>query len=225
MPERLDLQRCGWILDPDGQPSSDCVGLIDAAELDSVEWMRLLSSLHQEVRRCVLIVGVQEARERTSLLEIGFGDVVTDRICIEELGARANRLVQFTQWLPRSRRIGRLTLDLLAREAFGDGKPLNLNPREFALIWRLADSLDQFVSKQELIYDVWRMGFVPETNSVAVHMSRLRRKLAFVGLAGVIETSPSGGYRLRVPDGCPVDEASAQTEGAPKSVKVRAVAH
>ena len=96
---------------------------------------------------------------------------------------------------PRTRRVGRLTLDLLAREAFGDGKPLNLNPREFALIWRLADSIDQFVSKQALIYDVWRMGFVPETNSVAVHMSRLRRKLAFVGFAGIIEHPPSGGDR------------------------------
>ncbi|MFK4875021.1 winged helix-turn-helix domain-containing protein [Novosphingobium sp. ZW T3_23] len=198
--ERLDLQRCGWILDPDGVPATNCVGLIDATNLDSVSWMQVLSWLLPEARRCVLVAGVSEAHDRTSLLQIGFGDVVTDRIEIEELGARANRLAQFNEWLPRTRRVGRLTLDLLAREAFGDGKPLNLNPREFALVWRLADSIDQFVSKQALIYDVWRMGFVPETNSVAVHMSRLRRKLAFVGLAGVIETSPTGGYRLRMPD-------------------------
>ncbi|WP_442046361.1 winged helix-turn-helix domain-containing protein [Novosphingobium sp. YAF33] len=219
MSERLDLQRCGWILDPEGVPATNCVGLIDAADLDSVGWMQVLSFLPSEARRCVLVAGVGEAQDRTSLLQIGFGDVVTERIGIEELGARASRLAQFTDWLPRTRRVGRLTLDLLSREAFGDGKPLNLNPREFALIWRLADSIDQFVSKQALIYDVWRMGFVPETNSVAVHMSRLRRKLAFVGLAGIIETSPTGGYRLHMPDDVPLADRTLLTadSSAPRS--------
>lgn len=219
MSERLDLQRCGWILDPEGVPATNCVGLIDAADLDSVGWMQVLSFLPSEARRCVLVAGVGEAQDRTSLLQIGFGDVVTERIGIEELGARASRLAQFTDWLPRTRRVGRLTLDLLSREAFGDGKPLNLNPRELALIWRLADSIDQFVSKQALIYDVWRMGFVPETNSVAVHMSRLRRKLAFVGLAGIIETSPTGGYRLHMPDDVPLADRTLLTadSSAPRS--------
>jgi DNA-binding response OmpR family regulator len=219
MSERLDLQRCGWILDPEGVPATNCVGLIDAADLDSVGWMQVLSFLPSEARRCVLVAGVGEAQDRTSLLQIGFGDVVTERIGIEELGARASRLAQFTDWLPRTRRVGRLTLDLLSREAFGDGKPLNLNPREFALIWRLADSIDQFVSKQALIYDVWRMGYVTETNSVAVHMSRLRRKLAFVGLAGIIETSPTGGYRLHMPDDVPLADRTLLTadSSAPRS--------
>jgi DNA-binding response OmpR family regulator len=232
MPERLDLQRCGWILDPEGVPATNCVGLIDAADLDSVGWMQVLSQLVPEARRCVLVAGVSEAHDRTSLLQIGFGDVVSERIGIEELGARATRLAQFNEWLPRTRRVGRLTLDLLAREAFGDNKPLNLNPREFALIWRLADSIDQFVSKQALIYDVWRMGFVPETNSVAVHMSRLRRKLAFVGFAGIIETSPSGGYRLRLPEEAPQPDrtpdrglASMEVLSARREAKAASLAH
>ncbi|WP_243652616.1 winged helix-turn-helix domain-containing protein [Novosphingobium sp. PhB165] len=173
--------------------------MIDALHLDSGQWLTLLNALPQDQRRTVLVTGVSEACERASLLHVGFGDVLSEAIELNELDARASRLSQFAQCLPRRRRIGRLTLDLLAREAFGDGEPLNLNPREFALIWRLADSLNDTVSKETLIYDVWRMGFVPETNSVAVHMSRLRRKLAFVGLAGVIETSANGGYRLLTP--------------------------
>ncbi|WP_395391272.1 winged helix-turn-helix domain-containing protein [Novosphingobium sp. BL-8A] len=173
--------------------------MIDVLGLDAQQWLSLLGDLPADRRRTVLVTGVSQACERTSLLHVGFGDVVTDGIELEELDARASRLAQFAQCLPRRRRIGRLMLDLLAREAFGDGQPLNLNPREFALIWRLADSLNETVRKETLIYDVWRMGFVPETNSVAVHMSRLRRKLTFVGLAGVIETSANGGYRLAMP--------------------------
>lgn len=211
IPAQLDLRRCGWILDLDHQPSADCIGVIDALGLNAEQWLSLLETLPIDQRRSVLVTGVREPCERASLLHVGFGDVVAEVIDLEELDARASRLIQLAQCLPRRRRIGRLVLDLLAREAFGDGEPLNLNPREFALIWRLADSLNETVSKETLIYDVWRMGFVPETNSVAVHMSRLRRKLAFVGLAGVIETSSNGGYRLSMaaPEPRPVERASA----------------
>lgn len=210
IPAQLDLRRCGWILEPEHQPSADCIGMIDALGLNADQWLSLLETLPMDQRRTVLVTGVREACERASLLHVGFGDVVAEVIDLDELDARASRLAQFAQCLPRRRRIGRLTLDLLAREAFGDGDPLNLNPREFALIWRLADSLNETVSKETLIYDVWRMGFVPETNSVAVHMSRLRRKLAFVGLAGVIETSANGGYKLAMPapDPLPIERAS-----------------
>ncbi|WP_395328273.1 winged helix-turn-helix domain-containing protein [Novosphingobium sp. BL-8H] len=195
-------------MEPNEDGSTDCVGMIDALGLDAGQWLSMLEALPQEQRRTVLVTGVGTACERASLLHVGFGDVVTDTIELEELDARASRLSQLAQCLPRRRRLGRLTLDLLAREAFGDGEPLNLNPREFALIWRLADSVNSTVSKETLIYDVWRMGFVPETNSVAVHMSRLRRKLAFVGLAGVIETSSNGGYRLVLPaEVAPVERA------------------
>jgi hypothetical protein len=46
------------------------------------------------------------------------------------------------------------------------------------------------------VQDVLRLGFAPESNSIAVHLSRLRTKLAAGGLEGLIETG-SGGYRLR----------------------------
>jgi DNA-binding response OmpR family regulator len=205
IPAPLDLRRCGWELTERDLIGEDCVGIYNAADLDSMGWMRVLSSLRNEVRRHLIVIGIEEAKERAALLQIGFGDATSLDISLEELSARAGRLAAASQWLPRQREIGPLRLDLLAREAFGFEKPLNLNPREFALLWRLADSVDQTVSKQSLIHDVWRMGFAPETNSIAVHMSRLRRKLSFVGLSGIIETSSPGGYRLRSTTGASAD--------------------
>lgn len=196
IPAHLDLRQCGWTLSGCDQPCEGCIGIFPAAGLDSMEWMRILSSFDYETRKYILVAGVEPAHERTTLLQIGFGDAVSLDVSIEELEARASRIAETSRWLPRSRKVGSLTLDLLAREAFGHDKPLNLNPREFALLWRLTDNVGHPVPKQSLIQDVWRMGFVPETNSIAVHMSRLRRKLAFAGLAGMIETAP-GGYCLR----------------------------
>lgn len=50
-----------------------------------------------------------------------------------------------------------------------------------------------------LLADVWRINFDPETNSVAVHVARVRSKLAPFGLTEMLVTHPSGGYLLDVP--------------------------
>lgn len=195
IPFDFDLRACGWSLDDGAEPSSECIGVVHPGPLDSAGWQRLLA-YRPDVRRFVIVIGAANPRDRAELLRAGFGEAVSDVIEPKEFEARASRLAEITRWLPRHRRLGDLELDLLAREAYGQGKSLNLNPREFALIWRLADSPGEPVSKQDLIQDVWRMGFVPETNSIAVHMSRLRRKLSFAGLAGIITTAAAGGYCL-----------------------------
>lgn len=198
IPDAFDLRQYGWSIEEDESLSNGCIGMICTGESESVDW-ELLLSIPDQLRRFVIVVGTSTTQECTRLLQAGFGEVVTDTIEASEYVMRANRLAELTRWLPRYRLVGALELDLLAREAFGNGKALNLNPREFSLIWRLADRPGEVVSKQDLIQDVWRMGFVPETNSIAVHMSRLRRKLSFVELSGIISTASNGGYRLNLP--------------------------
>lgn len=198
IPSAFDLRACGWTLDETGEPSNACIGVLDAGPLEDRDWERILA-LPDEHRRFLVVVSSATAQQRARLLQAGVGEAVADTTEAGEFEARASRLAELTRWLPRHRRVGQLELDLLAREAYGSGKPLNLNPREFALIWRLADTPGEPVSKQDLIHDVWRMGFVPETNSIAVHMSRLRRKLGFADLSGIIATSSSGGYCLMSP--------------------------
>ena len=90
---------------------------------------------------------------------------------------------------------GPLRLDLFHRDAEFDGRWLALHPREFALLWRLAETPGATVSQRELLRDVWRLPFEPGTNRVAVHVARLRRKLEPLGLAAMIATDGPG-YRL-----------------------------
>jgi DNA-binding winged helix-turn-helix (wHTH) protein len=199
IPSQFDLRLSDWIFEEADEPSSECIAVAYVGEPSSAEWQAVLALPH-DLRRFVMVIGSAAEQRRADLLKAGFGESVTDAIEYREFEARASRLAELTRWLPRHRRVGELELDLLAREAYGYGKPLNLNPREFALLWRLADQPGEPVSKQNLIQDVWRMGFVPETNSIAVHMSRLRRKLEFVGMSGVIATACAGGYCLRPPE-------------------------
>lgn len=192
----MDLRLLGWALDASGETGRTSIGLFDATGLGGPALLDRIASIPEAERSRVMVLGVCSSSQRAVLIGMGFGDAMSSETSLDEIGVRARRLFDCCGYLPQFRRFGGLRLDLLAREASFDGKPINLNPREFTLLWRLADCPDRTVSKKDLIRDVWNMGFVPETNSIAVHMSRLRRKLSFVGLPRIIETCSSGGYRL-----------------------------
>lgn len=103
--------------------------------------------------------------------------------------------------IPRFREIGDVTLDLVHRDGRVEDRWLSLHPREFELLWRLAQKPGERVSRQQLLADVWRINFEPATNSVAVHVARVRAKLAPFGLSKMIVTHPDGGYLLDAPPG------------------------
>ena len=48
---------------------------------------------------------------------------------------------------------------------------------------------------------MWRINHEPNTNSVAVHVARVRSKLGSCGLADMVVTHPDGGYYLEAPLG------------------------
>lgn len=196
VPQNVDLRRRGWQLAAPGNQDDACVPIVPITPVDEAHWLELMAFTRPDDRRLMLVVGVNPPEIRARLLADGFGDVVSDAVSIEELEARARRLADLASWVPRRRSMATLEMDLMAREASYLDKPLNLHPREFALLWRLADTPDEPVSKQALVQDIWRLGYMPESNSIAVQMSRLRGKLVGAGLDGLVETVP-GGYLMR----------------------------
>lgn len=103
--------------------------------------------------------------------------------------------------MPRFREAGDVTLDLFHRDGRVIDSWLGLHPREFALLWRLAEQPGERITRKQLLAEVWRIHFEPETNSVAVHVARVRAKLEPFGLARLIGTHPEGGYFLDAPPG------------------------
>ena len=198
IPPGSDLRRLGWQLReaPGAGGDGEAHPLLVRPEgLAFSEWLKLAGAT-PAVRKWMLMLDVSDGHERARLLRLGFGDALAPGLSLEELEQRLQRLIEQAQALPRTRCHGPLRLDLLAREAFVAGRALGLHPREFALLWRLADDPGEPVGPGELLGDVWRLAFRPETNSLAVHVSRLRAKLRLSGVDGLIETMPDGGYRL-----------------------------
>lgn len=99
-------------------------------------------------------------------------------------------------FIPRQVRAGPILLDLFHRDARLHDTWLHLHPREFGLLWRLAETPRTRLTRQTLWRDVWRLRHEPETNTVEVHIYRLRRKLSAFGIDQLVVTEPAGGYRL-----------------------------
>jgi DNA-binding winged helix-turn-helix (wHTH) protein len=193
-PPRWDLRRIGWKLSAD--PAGRHVRLIDARTGGAAEGDRSLC----------LFVGVDCGRERARLLDAGCGDALPATVDLPELAQRAHRVAAAGGFVSRLRAAGPLTLDLLHRDARAGDRWLALHPREFALLWRLAERPGERVSRSRLLRDVWRLEFEPGTNSIEVHVSRLRAKLAAAGIAKLVETDPPGGYRVS----CSVEAACGE---------------
>jgi DNA-binding response OmpR family regulator len=126
--------------------------------------------------------------------ELGAVDYVAKPFSLDELLARAR------VHLRRGRHgddgttieVGRLTLDLAARQARVGHVVADLSDREFRLLLFLVQHVGEVVSRERLLSEVWGYDFDPRSNVVDVCVRRLRRRL---GPDAPIETVRNAGYR------------------------------
>ncbi|ABD13607.1 response regulator with CheY-like receiver [Frankia casuarinae] len=102
---------------------------------------------------------------------------------------------------PEVLRGGRVQLDRAAHEVRLDGAVVPVPPREFRLLALLLEQAGRVVPRETLLREVWGSAQT-ETNTLAVHVRRLRRRLGeTAGQPTVIESIRGVGYRFRaVPD-------------------------
>ena len=90
-------------------------------------------------------------------------------------------------------RSGDLELDPGRRTATRAGAPLDLAPKEFAVLEALMAARGQVVSPEALVEQVWDEQLDPLSNTLRMTVMTLRRKL---GEPALIETVRGSGYRL-----------------------------
>jgi len=195
IPARHDLRRLGWTLNEE-PGDTGAIQLIDFHSPAAVGRLRPATSAAPTSLQRMMFTNVDRPSDRAQLLRGGAGDAVPGEIDLLELESRALRVLEHARSLPRTRDLGRLRLDLLTRAAYVDNRPIDVGSREFAMLWRLSDTPDHAVPRDSMVQDVWRLNHV-EANNVAVHLSRLRNKLATAGLRDAVETL-QGAYCLRV---------------------------
>lgn len=146
-------------------------------KLDGLSLIRQLRA--SDVRMPVLILSARASvDDRVKGLQAGGDDYLTKPFAFSELLARVQALIRrATQTAgPMQLTAGELTLDLLTREVRRGGQPIELQPREFALLEYLLRHPNRVVTKTMILEHIFDFSFDPQTNVVDVLVHRLRNK-------------------------------------------------
>jgi len=127
-------------------------------------------------------------------LSLGADDYLPKPFAFAELVARLRALARRSGPAARpTLAAGDLELDPARRTVARGGRPVELTPKEFALLEALMAADGAVLSNDDLVGRVWDENADPFTNSVRMTVLRLRRKL---GDPPVIETVKGAGYRV-----------------------------
>jgi DNA-binding response OmpR family regulator len=148
----------------------------------------------------VILSAKVELEDRLKGFEVGADDYVPKPFFVEELIARAQVLVARRDGTTASNlQVGGLRLDRVKREVSWTEGSAALSTREYRLLELLMRSPDNIFSRQQILRQVWDIGFDPQTNVVDVCIQRVKRKMeAGTELHGVtIESVRGVGYRMK----------------------------
>jgi DNA-binding response OmpR family regulator len=151
------------------------------------------------VQTPILMLTARDAVEdRVEGLDCGADDYLVKPFVETELIARLRAILRRAERPVVSViEVGRLHVDVGARCATYDGKPMDLGATEFRLLELLARNAGIALSRAQILERIWDYDFDGSSNIVDVYVSQLRRKLKKRGGDGVIETVWGIGYRLR----------------------------
>ncbi|GAA4055696.1 response regulator transcription factor [Nonomuraea soli] len=164
----------------------------DLPEVHGDEICRLLAA---GSTRILMLTAAASVPERVAGLSLGADDYLPKPFAYAELVARVQALGRRGEAALPPVLTGQhgIVLDTPRRQAFRDGRYLNLSRKEFAVLEVLMRARGRVVSAEELLEQAWDDQTDPFTTVVRVTIRKLRTKL---GEPQVIQTVSGAGYRV-----------------------------
>lgn len=188
-----------WV--QDGQPALDVLhaerfgAVVLDLGLPRLSGLDLLRQLRRERNMIpVLVLTARDAHQDViSGLDSGADDYLVKPCDLGVLAARLRALVRRAAGVGSSLlEQGSLKLDQAARTVEFEGRPVDLSPREFALLEQLLLNAGRALTRARLEETLYPWGAEVESNALDVHIHHLRRKLA----ADLIRTVRGVGYLI-----------------------------
>ncbi|HEY9056837.1 MAG TPA: response regulator transcription factor [Aurantimonas sp.] len=146
-----------------------------------------------DVTPVIILTALDQISDRIEGLNAGADDYMVKPFDLSELSARLNAVARRYSGNPNPLiTLGDLEVDLAARTIRRGGKAVLLTAREWVLFEALVQRPGQILSKAQLEERLYSFDTEIESNTIEVHVSRLRKKLG----RDWIETVRGFGYRL-----------------------------
>ncbi len=163
--------------------------LPDGSGLDFLKSMRRRG----DTRPVIILTARDQIRDRIDGLNAGADDYLVKPFDLDELAARVAAVARRAGGNPNTIvRIGDIEIDAASRVLKLAGKRIDLTAREWAIMDALMRRANAVVSKEQLEEALYSFGEEIESNTIEVHVSRLRKKLG----KDAISTIRGVGYRL-----------------------------
>lgn len=144
----------------------------------------------------IIMTALDQVSDRIGGLSAGADDYLVKPFDLSELSARIGAVSRRYAGNPNPRiELGELSVDIAARSLTRAGKPVPLTAREWVLLEAFLQKPGQLLSKPVLEERLYSFDTEVESNTIEVHISRLRKKLG----ADLIVTERGLGYRMAQP--------------------------
>ncbi len=179
-------------------------GLYDLVVLDlrlpGMTGLQVLRTLRDRgITTPILVLTAQDAvGHKVEALRAGADDYVTKPFAFEEVLARVEALSRRPKQLTAPRLVvGDLELDMTSREVRRQGKPIELTPKEYAVLEYLIRHPGRVMSRTLITEYAWDYHFDPGTNIVDVVINRLRKKIDAGHEKKLLHTVRGVGYVIK----------------------------
>ncbi len=160
----------------------------------------LCAALRKAVSAPVIFVTSRDAStDEVRALSLGGDDYITKPYSVPVLLARIKAVLRRSFGEPEPADIleaGGLRLSLTKGVVSANGKTAELTRNELQILACLMAHTGQIVSRADLIDALWDNQIYIDDNTLSVNMTRLRGKLAEIGLPDAIKTRRGMGYQL-----------------------------
>jgi two-component system copper resistance phosphate regulon response regulator CusR len=189
----------------DGEEALCCAGATqyDFIILDVMLPARDGYSVCRELRRggqrspILMLTARDSIDDRVTGLDCGADDYLTKPFDFKELLARLRALARRAASLrPESLRVSDLELNTATHTALRGGCAIALTAKEYALLEFLMLNRNRVVGREEIGEHVWDENFDPFSNTIDVHIRRLRAKIDAGFSNPLIHTRRGEGYIL-----------------------------
>ena len=141
----------------------------------------------------IILTALDQISDRIEGLDAGADDYMIKPFNLSELSSRLNAVARRYSGNPNPLiQIGDLHIDLAAKTVRRSGRTIELTGREWALFESFLHRPGIALTKAQLEDRLYAFGEEVESNTIEVHVSRLRRKLGHP----IIDTVRGIGYRL-----------------------------